>query len=74
MISSLKEKQFILSAPNVKNWFILDPGSLRKQPFLLALRRWGRFARRNVTFATRGTLEGSLGVAEPPRPSNSDRV
>jgi len=48
MISSLKEKQFILSAPNLENWFILDPGILRKQPFLLALRRWGRFARRKV--------------------------
>ena len=48
MISSLKEKKFILSAPNLKNWFIVDHGSLRKQPFLLALRRWGRFARRNV--------------------------
>ena len=27
---------------------MLATGSLRKHPFLLALRRWGRFARRNV--------------------------
>ena len=61
MISSLKEKLFILSAPNVKNWFILDPGSLRKQPFLLALRRWGRFARRNV--CDEGDTWGQLGCS-----------
>ena len=28
--------------------FKCNMGSLRKHPFLLALRRWGRFARRNV--------------------------
>ena len=28
----------------------LQSGSLRKHPFLLALRRWGRFARRNGCF------------------------
>ena len=26
----------------------LQSGSLRKRPFLLALRRWGRFGQRNV--------------------------
>ena len=37
-----------------KNWTMIFIGirgpwlSLRKRPFLLALRRWGRFARRNV--------------------------
>ena len=35
-------------APVKKKWVRSDQFSLRKHPFLLALRRWGRFARRNV--------------------------
>ena len=30
------------------HWKVFRQRSLRKHPFLLALRRWGRFARRNV--------------------------
>ena len=36
-----------------KHWMeinLFGKGSLRKHPFLLALRHWGRFARRNVMF------------------------
>ena len=33
-------------------------GSLRKHPFLLALRRWGHFVRRNVCDSTRNVPSG----------------
>ena len=39
------------AAKQIKTVSIASPNlySLRKHPFLLALRRWGRFARRNET-------------------------
>ena len=40
-----RARKFILTREVLK---CLEEVSLRKHPFLLALRRWGRFARRNV--------------------------
>ena len=51
MVYEMKFGQFLLHIQNsvlVIAFFLLLKASLRKQPFLLALRRWGRFARRNV--------------------------